>query len=50
MQDLYCSRKGSGSLKIELDSLKADNERLLDLLKETSEYADWEDSAIVKHA
>ena len=50
MQDLYCSRKGNGSLKIELDSLKADNERLLDLLKETCEYADWEDSAIVKHA
>ena len=50
MQDLYCSRKGNGSLQIELDSLKADNERLLELLKETCEYADWDDSAIVKHA
>ena len=44
MQDLYCSRKGNGSLQIELDSLKADNERLLELLKETCEYADWDDS------
>ena len=50
MQDLYCSRKGNGSLQIELDSLKADNERLLELLKETCEYADWDDSKIVKHA
>lgn len=50
MQDLYCSRKGNGSLQIELDSLKADNERLLELLKECVEYADWDDSQIVKHA
>ena len=50
MQDLYCSRKGNGSLQIELDSLKSDNERLLELLKECVEYADWDDSQIVKHA
>jgi len=50
MQDLYCSRKGNGSLQIELDSLKADNERLLELLKDTCEYADWDDSQIVKAA
>ena len=43
MQDLYCSRKGNGSLQIELDSLKQDNERLLSLLKETTEYGDMDD-------
>lgn len=43
MQDLYCSRKGNGSLQIELDSLKQDNERLLALLKETTEYGDMDD-------
>ena len=50
MKDLYCSRKGNGSLQIELDSLKADNERLLGLLKATTEYADMDDSEIVKAA
>ena len=43
MQDLFCSRKGNGSLQIELDSLKQDNERLLALLKETAEYGDMDD-------
>ena len=43
MQDLYCSRKGNGSLQIELDSLKQDNERLLTLLKDTTEYGDMDD-------
>ena len=43
MQDLYCSRKGNGSLQIELDSLKQDNERLIALLKETTEYGDMDD-------
>lgn len=46
MQDLYCSRKGNGSLQIELDSLKQDNERLLGLLKETTEYGDMDDAQI----
>ena len=46
MQDLYCSRKGNGSLQIELDSLKQDNERLLGLLKETTEYGDMDDDQI----
>ena len=46
MQDLYCSRKGNGSLQIELDSLKQDNERLLALLKETTEYGDMDDDQI----
>lgn len=50
MQDLYCSRKGNGSLQIELDSLKQDNEQLLALLKETSEYGDMDDDQIQKHA
>ena len=43
MQDLYCSRKGNGSLQIELDSLKQDNERLIALLKETTEYGEMDD-------
>jgi hypothetical protein len=46
MQDLYCSRKGNGSLQIELDSLRQDNERLLALLKETCEYGDMDDDQI----
>lgn len=43
VQDLYVSRKGNGSLQIELDSLKQDNERLIALLKETTEYGDMDD-------
>ncbi len=50
MKDLYKSRKGPGSLSIELDSLKADNERLLKLLKNTTEYQDMEDSDILKQS
>ena len=46
MQDLYKSRKGNGSLQIELDSLKQDNERLLALLKETTEYGEMDDDEI----
>lgn len=47
---MYRSRKGNGSLKIELDSLKADNDRLLQLLKDTSEYADLTDAEVIKAA
>jgi len=47
---LYLSRKGQGSRQIELDSLKADNDRLLQLLKDTSEYADLTDAEIIKAA
>ena len=43
IQDLYVSRKGKGSLQMELDSLKTDNERLLALLKDTTEYGDMDD-------
>lgn len=50
MQDLYRSRKGNGSLQIELDSLKADNDQLINLLKGTSEYADLTDAQIIKAA
>lgn len=50
MQDLYKSRKGKGTLQIEMESLKSDNEHLLALLKETSEYADFEDKQIIKSA
>lgn len=48
MQDLYRSRKGAGSLAIEMDSLKADNEHLLNLLKDTCEYADFSANDIMK--
>jgi hypothetical protein len=50
MKDLYKSRKGNGTLQIEMESLKSDNERLLALLKDTCEYADCEDSQILKSA
>ena len=50
MKDLYKSRKGNGTLQIEMESLKYDNERLLALLKDTFEYADCEDSEILKSA
>ena len=50
MKDLYKSRKGQGSLQIEMESLKSDNERLLALLKDTCEYADCEDREILKSA
>ena len=38
MYDLYRSRKGAGTASIEFNSLKADNEHLLSLLKSTCEY------------
>ena len=38
VQDLYGSRKGEGSIHVELNNMKADNERLIKLLRETSEY------------
>jgi uncharacterized protein YoxC len=50
MKDLYKSRKGNGTLQIEMESLKSDNERLLALLKDTCEYADCEDNQILKSA
>ena len=50
MQDLYRSRKGPGSLQIEMDSLKIDNDCLLQLLKETCEYADFSNEDIMKAA
>lgn len=37
VQDLYVSRKGEGSYNVEIDQLKADNQKLLRLLQETSE-------------
>jgi hypothetical protein len=43
LNDLYKGRKGAGSLAMEMESLKNDNERLIALLKETCEYADIED-------
>ena len=37
VQDLYVSRKGDGSYQVEIENLKADNERLITLLKSTTE-------------
>lgn len=50
VQDLYGSRKGEGSLHVELNNLKADNEKLIALLKESSEYQDLEDIDIMRKA
>lgn len=47
---MYRSRKGKGTVEIELESLKSDNEHLLALLKDTSEYCDFEDDQILKSA
>lgn len=33
-----------------MESLKSDNEKLLKLLRETNEYANWEDSEILNSA
>ena len=38
IKDLYQSRKGTGSLAMQLEQLKSDNEKLLLLLRATSEY------------
>jgi chromosome segregation ATPase len=44
VQDLYGSRKGEGSIHVELNNMKADNEKLITLLKQTSEYQDLDDT------
>ena len=50
VQDLYGSRKGEGSIHVELNNMKADNEKLIQLLKETSEYQDLENTEIMRKA
>jgi chromosome segregation ATPase len=50
VQDLYGSRKGEGSIHVELNNMKADNERLIKLLRETSEYQDLGSTEIMKKA
>lgn len=50
VMDLYGSRKGEGSIHVELNNMKADNEKLIMLLRETSEYQDLEDVEIMKRA
>ncbi len=40
------SRKGHGSFQVELDKLKTDNDKLLELLQATSEYADMSEQDI----
>ena len=47
VQDLYGSRNGEGSIHVELNNMKADNEKLLQLLKETSDYQDLNDTEIL---
>jgi len=50
VQDLYVSRKGEGSFVVEMEKLKADNERLIMLLRETNEYHDMTEADILKKA
>jgi hypothetical protein len=50
VRDLYGSRKGEGSIQVELNNLKADNEKLIQLLKETSDYQELDDTSILKKA
>lgn len=50
VQDLYGSRKGEGSIHVELNNMRADNEKLIKLLKGTSEYQDISNTEIMKKA
>ena len=45
LQQLYLSRKQPGSLLMEMDALKQDNEKLLTMLKDTTEYANRDTDA-----
>jgi predicted TIM-barrel fold metal-dependent hydrolase len=47
---LYGSRKGEGSIHVELNNMKADNEKLIQLLKETAEYQDLTNTEIMRKA
>lgn len=48
--DLYGSRKGEGSIHVELNNMKADNEKLIQLLKQTADYQDISDTDIMRRA
>lgn len=48
--DLYVSRKGEGSFEVEMDKLKADNERLIMLLRSSNDYQDMTEADILKKA
>ena len=50
VMDLYGSRKGEGSIHVELNNMKADVERLINLLKDTSDYQDLDDVEILRKA
>lgn len=50
VQDLYGSRKGEGSIHVELNNMRADNEKLIKLLKETGDYQDLSSTDIMKKA
>ena len=50
VMDLYGSRKGEGSIHVELNNMKSDCERLINLLKETSDYQDLSDIEILRKA
>ena len=46
IDDLYLSRKSEGAVTLELEHLKADNQRLLKLLKQTKEYREFSDFVV----
>jgi chromosome segregation ATPase len=48
--DLYVSRKGEGSFEVEMEKLKADNERLILLLRASNDYQDMTEADILKTA
>lgn len=48
--DLYVSRKGEGSFEVEMEKLKADNERLILLLRSSNDYQDMTEADILKKA
>lgn len=50
VMDLYGSRKGEGSIHVELNNMKADCERLINLLKDTSDYQDLDEVEILRKA
>ena len=42
-EELYLQKGADGALRVELDSLKRDNDRLLRMLKQTKEFAEFAD-------
>lgn len=50
VQDLYLSRKGDAALAVELEQIKADNQRLMGMLRLMPEFADMNDNEILKQS